>query len=180
MNHQNSIIPTDAQHDAHFHPRCSSCDEPFGLVKPCKLTHLDKNYCHDCAPDYNPCNAPHSALPYGARFLTEVELDYYQNTPRLPAALLLYNSRVFDPYKFHNIHIPGITFCLLDFTPNPYHILNTYNTAAQICQDQLSGSSRFLSFTLSYPTYALPRDPAHLLTEFQHLESTNTTAQIKQ
>lgn len=48
MREQNSIIPTDQQHDEHFKQRCVDCETPFSKLTPKAGDCEDGDLCEDC------------------------------------------------------------------------------------------------------------------------------------
>lgn len=172
---QNSIIPTDTQHDEHFAHRCVDCDTRLSTVVPVAGDCAEGSLCQDCfdarADDnaeniclHNPDGVDLSKIPPGWELLTAAEAE--ARSHKLGAK----NLRFWLPQKqhFHSelyaIVVPRFTY-IKPTTPlitNPFTILAIYNATWQYCTDNLQGYPEFLSFVLKLPHAYLTADIHHL------------------
>jgi len=53
----NSIIPTDAEHDAHYADHCHSCGVPFTESNPMFFTDCGFDYCETCDKEQKETNS---------------------------------------------------------------------------------------------------------------------------
>jgi len=178
---QNSIIPTDAQHDAHFAHRCVDCDTVFSKAVPVAGDCTEGDLCQDCFEArrtdeveetilHNPENVPPDKIPPGWRLPTVVEFKAAFNTPTNKNFRILvgYNKLEFSTDTWNLICYDQFTY-ITEATitsPNPFTVLAAYNSAAQYCSDELQGDITFLNFVMNLPRHYLNHPTSYLHTLF--------------
>lgn len=178
---QNSIIPTDAQHDEHFAHRCVDCDTRFSICIPIAGDCIEGSLCQDCFDArltdeveeqilHNPENVPLDKIPPGWRLpsVAEFKAAFGTATNKNFRIWVGYNKQAFSIATWNLIGHDQFTYITEDETtpPNPYKILAAYNSAAQYCSDELQGDTAFLSFVLDLPKHYLVHATSYLHTLF--------------
>lgn len=178
---QNSIIPTDTQHDEHFAHRCVDCDTRLSTAVPKAGDCEEGSLCQDCFDArltyeveetilHNPENIPPDKIPLGWRLpsVAEFKAAFNKLTNKNFRIWVGYTKQAFSPDTWNTICYNQFTYITEDLTtlPNPYKILAAYNSAAQYCSDELQGDISFLTFVLDLPKYYLVHDTSYLHTLF--------------
>lgn len=178
---QNSIIPSDTQHDEHFARRCVDCETVFSKSVPVAGDCAEGELCQDCFDArlndeadetilHNPENVPLDKIPPGWRLPTVAEFKAAFNTPsnRNFRIWVGYNKQKFSTDTWDLICFDHFTYITEDETTplNPFKVLSAYNSAARYCSDELQGDTEFLTFVLDLPKHYLVHDTSYLYTLF--------------
>lgn len=177
---QNSIIPTDAQHDEHFAHRCVDCDTAFSKAVPVAGDCAEGSLCQDCFDArltdeveetivHNPENVPLDKIPPGWRLPTVTEFKAaFEKSVNRRFRIWVGIRQGFSTESWDLIGFDYFTYITEDetFQPNPFAILAAYNSAAQYCSDELQGDVTFLNFVMNLPRHYLDNPIPYLHTLF--------------